>query len=442
LLKSCQTFLKTFPDSSKKQAVMFKAMSLALQTGNTGDGFAYARQILDTPLNHVSAEIIVQTHYLLAKSYFNSQDYNSAESEFKQTLAWSQRADYHNPDGPSPTEVKAYLASILYKRADSLKNQLKWKDAGLAFYHLFEELPESELAPVSLMNSGSAFLEIKDYDAALNSFSKMTTFFPHSTYFLEAESALTSIYEKKGKWNEAAAGYEALISQNTEPDKKNRYADKLYTLYFKDGNWTKLNQNLIDAFKDSSLSNPKWLYYLAVSAKELKQESVTLRAVDKSISLLNKSTLPSHDDEDWIMKSLLLKGGILYNQFVLTTLFTPIEKSLPVKKEKLKEAIDTFSLASQSGNPEIATEALYHIGNLFEQFATDLSRSERPKELTTEQREIYEELLKNQISPLYQKAIEVYQKNLTFSNQVENDWIRRSEARYRQLILENKGTSS
>ncbi len=442
LLKSCQTFIKTFPDSSKKQTVLFKAMSLALEIGNSGEGRVYAKQILETPLNKISVEMIVQTHYLLAKNSFYDQDYNSAETEFKQALAWSRRADYHDPDGPPQGELTAFLASIQYKRAESLKNQLKWKEAASAFYHLYEELPGSELAPVSLMNSGSAFLEVKDYDSALNSFNTITVHYPQSPYFLEAESALTALYEKKGKWNEAAGGYEVLISRTADPDKKNGFSDKLYSLYYKDDNWTKLNQVLNPAIRDHSLNNVKWLYFYAISAKELKKESETLLAVEKSLALLNQNGLRGSGEEEWVMKSLLLKGDILYHQFVSTALSSPLEKSLPLKKEKLKGALDTFTLAAQSSNPEIASEALYHIGNLFEQFANDLSRSERPKELTPEQSEIYEGLLKNQITPLYQKAIEIYQKNLTFSNQIENDWIRRSEARYRQLILENKGSSS
>lgn len=442
LLKSCQTFLKTFPDSPKKEAVLYKALSLALQTGNSGDGKVYAQQIFQSPLNKISPEMIVQTHYLLAKSSFDSRDYNSAEIEFKQALAWSKRADYHDSNGTLQKELNTFLALIQYKRAETLKNELKWKEAGSAFYHLYEEYPESELAPVSLINSGSAFLEAKDNDSALKSFNTISEYYPQSLYFLEAKTAATSLYEKKGDWNNAANGYEVLISLTSDPDKKNNFSDKLYSLYYKDSNWVKLYQVLNPVLKDHSLNNVKWLYYYAISAKELKNESEILLAVERSLFLKNQNRLGGSDKDEWVMKSLLLKGDILYRNFVSTTLASPLQKSLPIKKEKLKEALDTFTLAAQSSNPEIASEALYHIGNLFEQFANDLSLSERPKDLTPEQSEIYEGLLKNQVAPYFKKAIEVYQKNLAFSNQIENDWLRRSEARYRQLILENKGSSS
>jgi TolA-binding protein len=439
LLKSCQSFLKAYPHSEKELTVLFKTMTLSFQTGNTSDGRSYARQILETPSDRLPVEIVVKTHFLLAKHDYDDHNYNDAEEAFKQALAWSRRSDYHDSDGPTSSELTTFLASIEYKRAESLKNQLRWKEAASAFYQLYENHPESELAPTSLMNSGSAFLEAKDYDSALNSFGKMTSSYPKSPFFIEAEAALTTLYEKKGRWKDAETGYEVLISRTPDPVKKEHYSDKLYSLYFKDENWSKLDQELGPMLKKNALT-PKWLYFYAHSAKELKNESGVLLAVEKSMALLNKKESAGSDDEEWIMKSVLLKGGVLNNRFLATILTSPIEKSLPVKKQRLTETIEIYTVAAQSGYPDIASEALYHIGNLFEQFANDIGRSERPGELTPEQREMYEELLIGQIKPLYQKAIEIYQKNLAFSSQTDNDWIRRSEARYRQLILENKGS--
>ncbi|MBI3595467.1 MAG: tetratricopeptide repeat protein [Nitrospirae bacterium] len=440
LLKSCESYLKNFPHSPKRQTVLFKAMTLSLQTGNSKNGRAYAQQILDSPLDIVSAEMIVQTHFLLAKNAYENGEFDRAEAEFKETESWRRRPGYHDPDGPPQKEIMEFLASIQYKRADLLKNELKWKEAANAFYHLYEEYPESELAAVSLMNSGSTFLESKDYDSALNSFNKVTVSYPKSSFYQDAALALATLYERKGKWNEAASGYELLLSKTSESDKKNRYSDKLYSLYYRDGNWLKLNQILKSAFKESSLKNLKYLYFYGKSAKELNMDADVLLSADQALILLNQNELKEPEDEKWVMKAMLLKGDILAREFVTLILSDPIEKSLPLKKEKLKETLDTFNIAAQSGYPDIAPEALYHIGSLFEQFANDLVRSERPKELTPEQREIYEGLLTNQIKPFYQKAIDVYKQSLLLDKQLENEWVKKSDARYRQLILENKGS--
>jgi TolA-binding protein len=442
LLKSCQLFVTTFPDSSRKARVLYKAFSLSLQNGNLPEARNYANQIYRIPAGPEEVSLINQTRYSLAKYYFENRDYATSEEEFRETLKGIPQNNDHPAAGPSKKEIESFLASIQYRRADALRNQLKWNEAGAAYFHLYEELPGHELAPVALMNAGSAYLEGKDLDSALRAFSALAEHYPKSPYFIEAEAARTSLFERKNDWNQAAEGYETLVALTPEAEKKNRYLDNLYSIYYKKGDWSKLYQALPDRLKEHSDYTGKWLYYYAESAKELNKEAEILRAVETGLRLLKEKKRAVPDEEMWIMKAVLLKGDYLYRQFVSTELTPPLDKSLPLKKERLRTTLETFTLAAESGNPEIASEALYHIGNLFEQFASDVSRSERPKELTDEQKEIYEGLLKNQVAPLYQKAIETYQKNLAFSSKIDNDWIRRSEARYRQLILENKGTSS
>ncbi|MHB8481245.1 MAG: tetratricopeptide repeat protein [Nitrospiria bacterium] len=438
-LKSCRLFLKAFPESDKKMNVLMKAMTLSFQNGRPEDGRLFARQIYSAPLEKAGVNAEVESHYLSAKSYFEERNYDQAEIEFKETMRWAGRPDYHDPKGEKLKTLNTFLASIQFKKAETLKNSLKWKEAATGFYRVYEEFPDSEIAPVSLMNSGSAFLEVKDFDSAEKAFLAVTRQYPRSSFLTEAKTSLAVLFERENKWKEAGQEYQSLIKNTPLPDEKNRLSDKLYTLYFKAGDWTDLYQSLEKDVKTTSLNNPKWLYFYAAAAMQMKKEREAFSAIENNLAVFNKKSGHDPEEEEWVMKSALLKGEMLTEQFRSVLLSHPLQKSLPLKKEKLKEAMEAFSTAAQSNQPEIFSEAIFHIGRLFEQFADDLIHSERPKDLNAEQNEIYEELLKKQIDPLYHKAIEVYQKNVTLKNQVDSDWIKKSEDRLYRLQAESKG---
>ncbi|MBI3606157.1 MAG: tetratricopeptide repeat protein [Nitrospirae bacterium] len=434
---SCLAFLKTFPESGRRFDVAYKAMLLAMQSGNKKDGRLFARQIIDAPLEKTSVKVIARTRFELGKSYFDDKEYDRAEVELKQALAWNAGAG--GQDGPKPDEIKLLLASIQFKKAEMLKNNLKWSDAGNAFLNIYQEFPENEIAPISLMNAGGAFLEIKDLDSALHAFQTVSRQYGHSPYTLEARMALLAIYEKQNKTGEAIVEYEFLIQNTVDPAKKRQYSDRLFSLYFNSKNWIKLYQLLGAELKTGADRNPKWAFYYAMASKELKNDQEALWAADRNLSDFHSK--PAHDpeEEEWMMKSALLKGELLAKQFGDIQLSHPLQKTLPVKKEKLKEAVDTLTLAARSEDAGISTEALFGIGNLFEQFANDLAHSERPKEMNGDQSLIYEELLQKQIDPLFHKAIEIYQKNVSLKNHADNEWIKKSEERINQLQNNKKG---
>ncbi|MBI1820352.1 MAG: tetratricopeptide repeat protein [Nitrospirae bacterium] len=438
-LKSCQSFLKAFPGSDKKFNVLVKAMTLSFQSGRPLEGRVFAQQVLTAPLEKAGVNSQVQAHYLTGKSYFEERNYDKAEMEFKEAMRWTSRADYHDPEGPGAKTLKTFLASIQFKKAEILKNSLKWAEAAAAFYHIYEEFPDGEIALASLMNSGSAFLEVKDYPSAEKAFLAVRDQYPQSSFVTEAKTALANLFERENKWKEAAQEYEFLIKNARLPDQKNRLADKLYTLYFRASDWADLYQTLERDNKTKSIDNFKWLYFYAAAAMNLKKEKDAFSAIENNLTAFNKKNDHDPEEEEWVMKSALLKGEMLAIQFGSILLADPLQKSLPLKKEKLKEAMEAFSTAAQSRQLEISSEAIYHIGNLFEQFADDLIHSERPKDLNAEQNEIYEQLLRNQIDPLYRKAVEVYQKNVTLKFQGDNDWIKKSADRLSRLQAEGKG---
>ena len=97
-----------------------------------------------------------------------------------------------------------------------------------------------------------------------------------------------------------------------------------------------------------------------------------------------------------------------YNRAKLTV---PLKTSLQKKKKLMEQSIDAYSRAINYQVQEVTTEATYHIGEIYHEFARSLLASQRPKGLDEEQLEEYELLLEEQAYPFEEKAIDIHLAN-------------------------------
>ncbi len=80
----------------------------------------------------------------------------------------------------------------------------------------------------------------------------------------------------------------------------------------------------------------------------------------------------------------------------------------------------------------------YMIGRLYEDFYRDILTAELPEDLTEEQLALYFEELRKHIQPLMERAVQVYEKNLSLSKRLmkdpdENPWVRDTQKHLERL---------
>jgi hypothetical protein len=117
------------------------------------------------------------------------------------------------------------------------------------------------------------------------------------------------------------------------------------------------------------------------------------------------------------------------------SLVAPLERNLQKKKVLFDRLLREYGEAAGSSAPVLALTATHRMGEVLEEFSRALLGSERPKDLSSEERESYEALLKEQALPYLQRAEAAYQRNIEWGKKAgaENEWVTRSAERLRLL---------
>jgi hypothetical protein len=113
----------------------------------------------------------------------------------------------------------------------------------------------------------------------------------------------------------------------------------------------------------------------------------------------------------------------------------PLADSLKLKKALMEDVIKAYTGAADYGVAEVTTAATFRLGEVYEQFSTDLFDSERPANLEADALEQYEILLEEQVFPFEEKAIDLYKANADRApNGVYDEWVQRSFERLARLM--------
>lgn len=108
-----------------------------------------------------------------------------------------------------------------------------------------------------------------------------------------------------------------------------------------------------------------------------------------------------------------------------------MEKNLQKKKSLFDRLLQNYGQAAEDPSPALALAATHRTGEVFEEFSESLLKSERPKNLSVEEKEAYDRLLMEQALPYLEKAREAYRQNIDWAKAtgVESDesgWIAKS----------------
>ena len=124
-----------------------------------------------------------------------------------------------------------------------------------------------------------------------------------------------------------------------------------------------------------------------------------------------------------------------YRAYRQVALKEPLKKNLTQKKTYLQAAIKGYKASAAYQVAEVTTEAAYRIGNLYSDFGRALLASERPRNLSAEEKEQYDILLEEQAYPFEEKAIAVYETNAQrIGAGVYDSWVRKSMEKLAELM--------
>ena len=122
-------------------------------------------------------------------------------------------------------------------------------------------------------------------------------------------------------------------------------------------------------------------------------------------------------------------------RFEVVKLTQPLADSLKLKRDLMEEVIAAYTKASNYAVAEVTTAATFRLGEVYEQFSSDLMSSDRPTNLEADALEQYEILLEEQAYPFEEKSIDLYKANTDrAADGIYDEWVRKSFDRLAGLM--------
>lgn len=273
--------------------------------------------------------------------------------------------------------------------------------------------------------------QARQYEEAIKHYGAIIKYFPESRFLLPSlfNSGLSS--EKLERWDDAARHYQSILERF--PRKK----DTIDAYYRLANAYEKLSehQKIVDLMTAVMLRSDL-KHFDRIEAHVRRSNAmlelghhVQAAAGFRTIKKLNKAApAPKRldDDSHYMVQSEFGLGRALHAQVLKMKLTLPPEKmgqDLERKAEIFLSAQSAYIRALRVHHPQWSVAAGYMIGRLYEDFYLDIFQAEIPTGMSEEQLTIYFEELRKKLRPLMVRAIQVYEKNLSFSERIDTRYI-------------------
>jgi tetratricopeptide (TPR) repeat protein len=283
------------------------------------------------------------------------------------------------------------------------------------------------------------------YEDAIKDYETIVRLFPDSKYQLPSLYNAGLGSEKLERWADAAKYYRAILDSfpkhKDTPDAYFRLANAYDKLH--------LHQEAADLMTEILLSNAL-NHFDRIEAHVRRSNALRslgnlTEAADSYRTLLNLNSRADPENKLPEDSRLLIQAhhglGLCYHGLLreIRLLLPPERMGLDLREKAtlFVRAQASYIRALKQHHPKWSLAAGHMIGRLYEDFYEDIFTAEIPVELGKEHLSYYFEELRKQIKPLMERAIQVYQKNLSLSRRmgtaVDAEWVEQTEERLGRL---------
>ncbi len=279
---------------------------------------------------------------------------------------------------------------------------------------------------------------IRDYDAIIRNF-------PESRFYQPSLYNAGLSYERLRRFKDAARVYEKILALPTQSKDTNDAYFRLATVLEELQNWERIQTIMTQILLRNGLSNFDRVEAYVRRSEALLQMGSHKEAADgfRNVFTINKkSELEERLDSKshLIVRAYFGLGQSLHAQVSAIALVLPPSRmgsDLKKKGTLFSAAQINYIRALSAHHPTWSVAAGYMIGRLYEDFYTDILGAEIPTDLSAEHLTLYFEELRKQIRPLMERAVQVYEKNLSLSRRIghkeKNKWVQETNENLRRL---------
>jgi TolA-binding protein len=407
-IQSAVRFTTTFADDPRLSNVELQTAQQFYKWKEYPDSIASAKRLIEN--DKVDRPTKKTAWTILSDAQFSTGDYAAAEASYITLLT------YLPNQGKQRQAVREQIASSIYKQGEQARDDGNQLLAAQTFTRLGQVIPESPKRVAADYDAASAYIQLKDWPAAITQLEAFRKRYPKEKKLNDGVTEqLALAYSENGDQSKAAGEMLALSNQPGSAERKRDLMWRAAELYEKDGQPDKT----ISVYKQYVKLYP---YPLERSIELRHKIAESYRAKNDTRNLnfwLNEIVVADargKSERSARSKYLAANASLeliqpLRRSYQKTKLTIPLKTSLRKKKKLMQQSIDAYSRAMKYQVQEVTTEATFQIAEIYNDFASSLMNSQRPKGLDEEQLEEYDLLLEEQAYPFEEKAIEVHIAN-------------------------------
>ena len=372
---------------------------------------------------------------VVAHSQFDLGNYAEAETAY-----YSLRSLTPVDDVESSEEVRERIASSIYKQGEQARDAGDLETAVAHFTRLGQAVPDSNIRATAEYDAAAALINMAAWDRAAGMLEQYRSNYPDSEFADDIAQKLAVTYMETGRATQAAAEFERIAIAETSSDDVRREALwKAAELYEAGGivaSEKRVLEDIVARYPDPLSESIEARYRLLEIAETQGSSAEVTARLNDIIDVDARAGAQRTDRTRFLAaKASVRLAEPIRERFEVVQLTQPLAESMKLKRALMEDVIDAYTDAADYGVAEVTTESTFRLAQVYESFADDVMESERPRDLDADALEQYELLLEEQVFPIEEKAIELYQANTDrTSDGVWDEWVDRSFNRLSGLL--------
>lgn len=372
---------------------------------------------------------------VIAHSQFDLDNFVEAEQAY-----YALRPFTPADDATANQEIKDRIASSIYKQGEQARDGGDLESAVGHFRRLGQAVPDSDIRATAEYDAAAALINLQAWNRASSVLEEFRRDYPDSEYAEDVTQKLAVTYLESDRGAEAAGEFVRIANAPGSTEDVRREALWKASDLYKDSaavtQEQQVLQDIIARYPDPIAESIEARFRLLQIAEANNNGNVRTQILRDLVYVDATAGAQRTDRTKFLAATASLElAEPVRRSFTVMKITQPLAESMELKKSLMEDVLKVYGDAAAYGVAEVTTAATFRLGEVYQQFSSDLMASERPAGLDDLALEQYDLLLEEQTFPFEEKAIDLFVTNTErAADGVWDEWVERSFSELASLM--------
>jgi outer membrane protein assembly factor BamD (BamD/ComL family) len=431
-VRSSLKFAETYPKHEKAAIVLGAAADDLYDLKDYEQALAAARKLIQA-FPGADRETLKSAWIVAGHSCYELKRYAEAEAGYTKVLALLPAEDKGRPG------FMDNLAASIYKQGEQANARKDYRAAADHFLRVGRVASTSKIRVNAEYDAAVALIQLKDWKTSAQVLEEFRKLFPGHQLQPEVTRKIAYVYKEDGKLSLAASEYERVETQFKDEEVRRGALMLAAELHQQTGNNKQalaVYRRFVGFFPQPVEINLEMRNKIAEILKGENDQKGYLNELTEIVAIDAAAKQARTPRTRYLAgKAALVLAEQTYERFRKVRLVKPFEVNLRKKKELMKETTQAFNKLVDYEVGEVTAAATFYLAEIYANFSTALTESERPTDLNAQERQEFDLAIEEQAYPFEEKAIQIHEKNLELiSAGIYNPWIDKSLGRLAKFV--------